>query len=57
MHGKYGLEYQTVSRVEGSLIVLEKTKPVGYNELVEITLPDGTAVSYTHLTLPTTERV
>jgi len=42
MQTKYGLGYQTVSNVEGSLIVLEKTKPVGYNELVEITLPDGT---------------
>ena len=42
MRARYGLEYLTVSRIEGSLIVVEKTQPVGYNELVEITLPDGT---------------
>ncbi|MCR8433183.1 MAG: V-type ATP synthase subunit B [Candidatus Korarchaeota archaeon] len=38
----YGLEYRTVRSIEGTLIVLEKTKPVGYNELVEVVLPDGT---------------
>mgnify|MGYP000291764575 CR=1 FL=1 len=42
MYRKYGLEYQTVTSVEGSLLVLKKTRPVGYNELVEVTLPDGT---------------
>lgn len=42
MQSKYGLEYQEVSKIEGSLVVVEKTKPVGYNELVEVTLPDGT---------------
>jgi len=43
MEARYGLEYRTTRGIEGSLIVLEKTKPVGYNELVEIVLPDGTS--------------
>ncbi len=35
-------EYRTITQVQGPLIFLEKTEPVGYGELVEITLPDGT---------------
>lgn len=42
MQTKFGIEYRTTTKIEGSLLVLEKTKPVGYNELVEIRLPDGT---------------
>ncbi|MGM0771304.1 MAG: ATP synthase subunit B [Halobacteriota archaeon] len=35
-------EYKTIVEVSGPLIFLEKTEPVGYNELVQINLPDGT---------------
>ncbi|MCL7414902.1 MAG: ATP synthase subunit B [ANME-2 cluster archaeon] len=34
-------EYKTITEVSGPLIFLEKTEPVSYNELVNITLPDG----------------
>ena len=34
-------EYTTVERVSGPLLVIEKIHNVGYNELVEITTPDG----------------
>jgi len=34
-------EYTTVSRVSGPLIIVEKIHNVGYNELVEITAPNG----------------
>ncbi len=35
-------EYRTITEISGPLIFVEKTEPVGYNELVNITLPDGT---------------
>ncbi|MFQ6072171.1 MAG: ATP synthase subunit B [Methanosarcinales archaeon] len=35
-------EYKTITEVSGPLIFVEKTEPVGYNELVNITLTDGT---------------
>lgn len=35
-------EYRTITEVAGPLIFVEKTEPVGYAELVEVTLPDGT---------------
>lgn len=35
-------EYKTITEIAGPLIFLEKTEPVGYNELVNINLPDGT---------------
>jgi V/A-type H+-transporting ATPase subunit B len=35
-------EYRTIKQVAGPLIFVEKTEPVGYGELVTITLPDGT---------------
>lgn len=35
-------EYKTITEIAGPLIFLEKTEPVGYNELVHINLPDGT---------------
>lgn len=35
-------EYKTIVEISGPLIFLEKTEPVGYNELVTINLPDGT---------------
>ncbi|MFH1586863.1 MAG: V-type ATP synthase subunit B [Candidatus Diapherotrites archaeon] len=35
-------EYKTVRSVEGPLMFVEGVDNVGYNELVEITLPDGT---------------
>ncbi|HIK03015.1 TPA: V-type ATP synthase subunit B [archaeon] len=34
-------EYKTISQIAGPLIFVEKTEPVGYGELVEITLPSG----------------
>jgi V/A-type H+-transporting ATPase subunit B len=34
-------EYKTITQVAGPLIFVEKTEPVGYGELVNITLPDG----------------
>jgi V/A-type H+-transporting ATPase subunit B len=35
-------EYKTIVEVSGPLIFLEKTEAVGYGELVQINLPDGT---------------
>ncbi|SES66716.1 V/A-type H+-transporting ATPase subunit B [Methanococcoides vulcani] len=35
-------EYKTIVEVSGPLIFLDKTEPVGYGELVQINLPDGT---------------
>jgi len=29
-------EYKTITEIKGPLIFVEKTEPVGYNELVEI---------------------
>lgn len=34
-------EYKTITRVAGPLIFVEKTEPVGYNDLVKIQLSDG----------------
>lgn len=34
-------EYRTISEVSGPLVFVEKTEPVGYNELVEVSLPSG----------------
>src|SRR5438132_394049 len=34
-------EYRTISEIAGPLIFVEKTEPVGYNELVEVQLGDG----------------
>lgn len=34
-------EYKTIVEISGPLIFLEKTEPVGYGELVNINLPDG----------------
>ncbi len=34
-------EYKTINRVAGPLIFVEKTHPVGYNDLVRISLPNG----------------
>jgi V/A-type H+-transporting ATPase subunit B len=34
-------EYRTISQVAGPLLFVEKTEPVGYGELVNITLADG----------------
>ncbi len=36
-------EYKTITQVAGPLVFVEKTEPVGYGELVTITLPDGSA--------------
>ena len=35
-------EYKTINEISGPLIFVEKTEPVGYNELVYIKLGDGT---------------
>ncbi|HOT94136.1 MAG TPA: ATP synthase subunit B [Methanoregulaceae archaeon] len=34
-------EYRTISRIAGPLLFVEKTEPIGYQELVNITLADG----------------
>src|SRR2546427_11448538 len=34
-------EYRTITEIAGPLIFVEKTEPVGYNELVEVQLTDG----------------
>lgn len=34
-------EYRTVKQIAGPLVFVEKTEPVGYNELVNIALADG----------------
>jgi vacuolar-type H+-ATPase subunit B/Vma2 len=35
-------EYRTITDIAGPLIFVEKTEPVGFGELVNISLPDGT---------------
>ncbi len=35
-------EYRTISQVAGPLVFVEKTEPVGYQELVNLVLADGT---------------
>lgn len=35
-------EYKTITRVAGPLVFVEKTDPIGYNDLVKVTMPDGT---------------
>ena len=34
-------EYKTISKIAGPLIYVEKTDPIGYGDLVRISLPDG----------------
>jgi len=34
-------EYRTITRVAGPLVFVEKTDPIGYGDLVRISLPDG----------------
>ena len=34
-------EYKTITEISGPLVFVEKTEPVGYGELVYITMPDG----------------
>jgi len=34
-------EYKTISQIAGPLVFVEKTEPVGYNELAVVTLPNG----------------
>ncbi len=34
-------EYRTINRIAGPLLFVEKTEPIGYEELVNITLADG----------------
>ncbi len=34
-------EYHTISQIAGPLVFVAKTEPVGYGELVSISLPDG----------------
>ncbi|MCC7575843.1 MAG: ATP synthase subunit B [Methanomethylovorans sp.] len=36
-------EYKTIIEISGPLIFIEKTEPVGYGELVNINLPDGSS--------------
>ncbi|MCB9362845.1 V-type ATP synthase subunit B [Candidatus Woesearchaeota archaeon] len=34
-------EYKTISRIGGPLVIVEKTDPVGYGEIVQLTLENG----------------
>jgi len=34
-------EYKTIREIAGPLVFVEKTEPVGYGELVQIAMPDG----------------
>jgi V/A-type H+/Na+-transporting ATPase subunit B len=34
-------EYKTIERVAGPLVYVKKTEPIGYGDLVKISLPDG----------------
>ena len=34
-------EYRTITRIAGPLIFVEKTEPIGYADIVRITLPSG----------------
>lgn len=34
-------EYKTINRIAGPLVFVEKTEPVGYGEIVKLTLPSG----------------
>ena len=34
-------EYKTISEIAGPLVFVEKTEPVGFGELVQIAMPDG----------------
>ena len=34
-------EYHTISQIAGPLVFVQKTEPVGYGELVQIALSDG----------------
>ena len=38
---KSGLEYIGVDRIDGPLVFVKNTHPVGYRELVEVVDPDG----------------
>ncbi len=35
-------EYRTITQIAGPLVFVEKTEPIGYNELATVTMPDGT---------------
>jgi V/A-type H+-transporting ATPase subunit B len=35
-------EYRTITQIAGPLVFVEKTEPVGYNELAIVRMPDGT---------------
>ena len=35
-------EYKTINQIAGPLLFVEKTEPVGYQEIVNIKMPDGT---------------
>ncbi|GAF95876.1 unnamed protein product, partial [marine sediment metagenome] len=34
-------EYKTITRIAGPLVFVEKTEPIGYADLVQLMLPDG----------------
>src|SRR3989338_1128701 len=48
-------EYKTITRIAGPLIFVEKTEPVGYGEIVKISLIDGS--SKTGQVLDTSENI
>ncbi|MEM0449773.1 MAG: V-type ATP synthase subunit B, partial [Methanomassiliicoccales archaeon] len=34
-------EYRSISQIAGPLVFVERTEPVGYNEIAVVTLPSG----------------
>lgn len=34
-------EYHTISQIAGPLVFVQKTEPIGYNEIAVVTMPDG----------------
>ena len=35
-------EYHTISQIAGPLVFVQKTEPIGFNEIAVVTMPDGT---------------
>ena len=47
-------EYKTIKEISGPLVFVEKTEPVSYGELVQVSLPDGRLNEVRFLILPMT---
>jgi len=57
----YVKEARAISRAKGSLLIAESIPGIKYSEIVDVQLSNGEVkigpVSYTHLTLPTSDLV